>query len=41
MLERFEREAKALTRLTQPNIVHVNDFGKHEGVPYRGQWSHQ
>ena len=34
ILKRFEREAKALARLTHPNIVHINDFGEHEGVPY-------
>jgi basic membrane protein A and related proteins len=34
VLKRFEREAKALARLTHPNIVHVNDYGEHEGVPY-------
>ena len=34
ILKRFEREAKALARLTHPNIVHVNDYGEQEGVPY-------
>src|SRR5512137_270268 len=34
ILKRFEREAKALARLTHPNIVHVSDYGEHEGVPY-------
>jgi len=34
ILKRFEREAKALARLTHPNIVHINDYGEHEGVPY-------
>ncbi len=34
ILKRFEREAKALARLTHPNIVHVNDYGEHEGIPY-------
>jgi eukaryotic-like serine/threonine-protein kinase len=34
VLKRFEREAKALGRLIHPNIVHVNDYGEHEGVPY-------
>jgi branched-chain amino acid transport system substrate-binding protein len=34
VLKRFEREAKALARLTHPNIVHVNDYGEHEGIPY-------
>jgi serine/threonine protein kinase len=34
MLKRFEREAKALARLTHPNIVPVIDYGEHEGAPY-------
>jgi serine/threonine protein kinase len=33
-LKRFEREAKALARLTHPNIVKVTDYGEHEGQPY-------
>ncbi len=34
VMERFEREAKTLGRLTHPNIVPVIDFGEHEGAPY-------
>ncbi len=34
VLKRFEREAKALAKLTHPNIVHVNDYGEQDGVPY-------
>ena len=34
VLKRFEREAKSLAKLTHPNIVHINDFGEHEGIPY-------
>jgi serine/threonine protein kinase len=33
-LKRFEREAKALARLTHPNIVSVKDYGEHDGKPY-------
>lgn len=34
ILRRFEREAKALAKLTHPNIVPIIDYGEHEGVPY-------
>jgi len=34
MLKRFEREAKALSKLTHPNIVGVIDYGDYEGSPY-------
>jgi serine/threonine protein kinase len=33
-LKRFEREAKALAKLSHPNIVNVLDYGEHEGRPY-------
>ena len=33
-LKRFEREAKALAKLSHPNIVHVDDYGEQDGVPY-------
>ena len=34
VLKRFEREAKALAKLTHPNIVPILDYGEHEGAPY-------
>ena len=34
MLKRFEREAKALSKLTHTNIVGVIEYGEHEGSPY-------
>jgi len=33
-LKRFEREAKALAKLTHQNIVKVTDYGEYEGKPY-------
>ncbi len=33
-LKRFEREAKAVARLTHPAIVRVTDYGEYEGSPY-------
>jgi serine/threonine protein kinase len=34
ILKRFEREAKALAKLSHPNIVGVIDYGDFEGSPY-------
>ncbi len=34
MLQRFEREAKALAKLSHPNIVKVMDYGETDKVPY-------
>ena len=34
MLQRFEREAKALSKLTHANIVPIIDFGDEGGAPY-------
>jgi serine/threonine-protein kinase len=33
-LERFRREAKAVAKLSHPNIVHVIDAGEDDGRPY-------
>jgi serine/threonine protein kinase len=33
-LKRFEREAKALAKLSHPNIVRVTDYGEQDGRPY-------
>lgn len=32
--KRFDREAKVLASLNHPNVVHVHDFGKEEGLLY-------
>jgi serine/threonine-protein kinase len=34
ILVRFEREAKALAKLSHPNIVGVIDYGEHDSAPY-------
>ena len=34
ILKRFEREAKALARMSHPNIVRVYDYGEYDGAPY-------
>ena len=33
-IKRFEREAKALAKLSHPNIVKIHDYGETDGVPY-------
>ncbi|MBN2047268.1 MAG: serine/threonine protein kinase [Anaerolineaceae bacterium] len=33
-LQRFEREAKALAKLSHTNIVNVHDFGEHNHMPF-------
>jgi len=34
ILQRFEREARALAQMDHPNIVHVYDMGEFKGAPY-------
>jgi eukaryotic-like serine/threonine-protein kinase len=34
VMKRFEREAKSLGKLSHPNIVSINDYGEHNGIPY-------
>lgn len=34
ILKRFEREAKAVAKLSHPNIVGLIDYGEYEGEPY-------
>ncbi len=34
MLKRFEREAKAMAKMSHPGIVKVYDYGEFEGTPY-------
>ena len=34
VLQRFDREAKSLAKLSHPNIVKVYDYGEYEGAPY-------
>lgn len=34
VFKRFEREAKSLAKLSHANIVHILDYGEHEGIPF-------
>ncbi|HSG42011.1 MAG TPA: serine/threonine-protein kinase [Anaerolineales bacterium] len=34
VLQRFEREAKSLAKLSHPNIVNILDYGEHLKIPY-------
>mgnify|MGYP001103938615 CR=1 FL=1 len=36
MRERFEREARTISRLSHPAVCSIFDVGSHEGVPYLG-----
>ena len=34
VLKRFDREAKALARLSHTNIINIHDYGNYQGSPY-------
>jgi eukaryotic-like serine/threonine-protein kinase len=34
MFKRFEREAHEMAKFSHPNIVHIRDYGEHQGSPY-------
>jgi eukaryotic-like serine/threonine-protein kinase len=33
VLQRFEREARAISSLSHPHICHLNEVGRHDGIP--------